>query len=151
MTVVAHFNFGPIRSTAIGLIKKFGRAAPCVLLRNVTTTPADANKPWRGDAATIKQFKFTGIVNTISLPVRTDPAHDRDVVIFIPGDIVDVAAEGDSNLLCGEVQLTDQIQSGDTIYGIAGMQDVTPDDKTIFWKVHARAWPQLRPQATGGM
>lgn len=143
---MAHFNFGPIRNTAIAAIKKFGRTAPCVLLRNVTSTPADADKPWRGDTATIKEFKFTGIV----VPAR-DSSSDRDVTIYVPGDIVDVAAEGDSGTLCGDVQPTDQIKTVDTVYGILSMSDITPDDKTIFWKVAGRAWPRLRPQPTGGM
>lgn len=144
------FNYDPIRTTAIALINKFGRQVQCVLLRTLETAAADSNKPWRRGDPTILEFKFIGVISTLGFPKKSDPITDRDLDIIIPGDLATTGAEGSPLVLCGDpVALVDRIQVGDALYQILGVQDITPDDKTIIYKVRARAWPVLAPQATG--
>jgi hypothetical protein len=88
-----HFDFGPLRDTAIGLLKQFGRKAPIVLLRNVNETPADPTQPWLGAKARVRTFQFFGTVSTIGFPKKSDPGLDHDVDIIAAGDVVTTAAD----------------------------------------------------------
>lgn len=88
-----HFDFGPIRDVAIGLIKQFSQQAPIILLRNVNTTPANPAQPWEGAAARILQFTFNGTVSTLGFPKRSDPIMDRDIDVVAPGDLATTVAD----------------------------------------------------------
>lgn len=144
------FNYTPLRNTAIGLVKNFGKTVQCSLLRNVNVTPDDADKPWRGADPTIKSFTFTAVVLTKGFTEEGNgPRADQKIII--PGDIVTTAADGDPATLCGMPLETDRIQAesitGTIIeYGILGLQDVTPDGLPMIIKASLRAWPSTTKQ-----
>lgn len=145
---MAHFDFTDIRDTAMGLVKDFGRTAVCTILRHTEGTLADATKPWRGgNTPGLLQFQFQGTVSTLGFPKRSDPITDGDIDVIAPGDLATTAALSDPMILCGDPQKTDRIMTdAGKEYAILGVQDVTPDDKTIIYKIRCRAWPLITQQ-----
>lgn len=141
--MAAQFDFTGIRNTAIALVKKFGKHVPCTLLRAVEGAAPDPTMPWRLGDATFLEFKFTGIVSTLGFPKRSDPITDLDQDVIAPGDLATTGAESDAGILCGDPQLTDRIIAGSLQLGILGVQDITPDDKTVIYKIRCRAWPLI--------
>ncbi len=149
------FDFGPIRSVAIDLVKQFGRTAPCVLLRAVEAPPADASTPWRrGTPTRIDQFPFIGVVSTLGFPKRANPQTDHDLDLIIPGDLTSTTSSLDGKTLCGPPTLTDRLQvtylGATSQYSIIGIQDITPDDLVIIFKVRCKAFCEIIGQPAGG-
>lgn len=148
--MAAKFNYTPLRNKAIALVKEFGKTTQCSLLRNVNTTPDDANKPWRGADVTIKEFKFTAVALTKGFTAEGNgPRGDQK--ILIPGDLVTATAEGDPLTVCGMPLETDRIKvetiTGTIVeFGILGLQDVTPDGQPMIIKADLRAWPLITVQ-----
>lgn len=133
------FNYAPLRKVGMDLIKKFGRPVPCQVLRSVDGTPADANKPWRPTAGTTLTFKVTGVVVPYVVKRATDT--DTEQVIYLPGDVMDIGAEGSPSTLCGRIQPSDNIESQGVSYSIIGMHELTPGADPIFFKLRCKAWP----------
>jgi hypothetical protein len=136
---MATFNYGPLRKVGMDLIKKFGRPVPCTVQRAVDGTPPDASKPWRTDAASTLVFKVTGVVLPYVVKRATDT--DQETIIYLPGDVVSIGAEGSPSTLCGRIQPSDNIESQGTVYSIIGMHDLTPGADPIFFKMRCKAWP----------
>lgn len=138
-----HFDFNPIRNTAIALVKQFGKKIPCTLIRAVEGSAPDPTLPWRLGDASFLQFKFIGVVSTLGFPKRSDPITDQDQDVIAPGDLATTGAESDATILCGDPTRADRIIAGNLQLGILGIQDVTPDDKVIIYKMRCRAWPLI--------
>lgn len=135
-----HFDYGPLRDTAIGLVEQFGKQVQCSILRNVAMTPDDPDKPWRGANPTVKEFKFSAVALTKHFAEEGGGGR-QDKKVIAPGSLVETAAEGDPATLCGMPVETDRVKIDGVEYGILGIQDVTPDDKTMIIKMDCRAWP----------
>lgn len=83
-----HYDFTPIRNTATALLKRFGKSAPVLLLRDVNTAVTDPTKPWRGAPSTVRRYPFIASVLTLGFPKRSDPILDKDVNVIAPGDMI---------------------------------------------------------------
>lgn len=145
-------EFPGLRDDAIALVKAAGKATPMAILRKVDGTPADPAMPWRVTAGSVQEFQFIGVGPfTIEMPSQGNPTTDGDANAIAPGDLVDTAAEGDPDELCGmPVAQSDRLQvtdaQGTRQYAIIGIQDVTPGDKPIIIKMRVKLWPALTPQ-----
>lgn len=145
---MANFDYSGIRTTGIGLVKKFGR--DCTLLRSTAGTVPDPSKPWRVNDGTIQNFDFRGPVTFLGFPRHGDPIGDSsDCDIIVPGDIA-----------CGEPLETDRIQVFGTIAGQTdpvfailpgGVKAVAPDGNGIIYKCRCRAWPGASQSAASGL
>lgn len=139
---MAQFNYAPLVATANRLVKQFGKSnVTMAIVRNVADTPDDPDKPWRGTAATIKEFVFLGLAFTTTIS-----SADNDQTVYAPGDLSEVAATGDPGTLCGSPTTSDYVRIGSDYYSIIGVQDVTPDNKPAIFTMKCRAWPLLTRQ-----
>jgi hypothetical protein len=143
---VTGFNYDPIRATAIALVKRFGRQVPCVLLRTVEGAAPDPDKPWRRGDPTVYEFPFIGVVSTEGFPRMGDPVQDKEQQVIAPGDLRETTATGFPLVTCGDPTLLDRIDAGDQVLQILGVQDVTPNDKVIIYKLRCKAWPSILAQ-----
>jgi hypothetical protein len=136
---MATFNYAPLRKVGMDLIKKFGRPVPIEVQRSVDGAPPDASKPWRVSAGSVLVFKVTGVVLPYVVKRATDT--DAETIIYLPGDVVDVGAEGAPTTLCGPIRPSDNLVTQGVAYAILGMHDLTPGADPIFFKMRCKAWP----------
>lgn len=153
--MVAPFNYTPIRKTALGLIKSFGRS--CFLLRGSDPVAADPTKPWRVGDPTIVHFPFKGIYIPIPLPRMGEPSSDPgEVDIIMPGD-VDTDSNGN---VVGVIEplTTDRLQiigrigdETDPFYAIIGIHRIDPSGSPFMFKMRCTSQPFLIASAAQGL
>lgn len=147
--MVAQFNFTPLRTGAIALVKYFGRHTQFKVLRTVDGAAPDAAKPWRVGSPSLLEFPFTGVLITLAMPRMGNPDADGVAELYAPGDLPTVAALTAPGTLCGMPLLTDRIYAGGKQYAILGIQDIS-SDQTLLIKMRVKAWPQLTSQPSTG-
>lgn len=140
------FDYGPIRSSAIGLIKKFGRQLGMTLLVPVQATPTDPSKPWRVGDGTITSYPFIGIYIPAKLAVRLGaPVADQSqCTIIMPGDVgtEPIARKH-------RVQITGTIgDQTDPVYSVSEVERIDPDGTPIAFKCSLHAWGLEVPEGS---
>lgn len=156
--MVAQFDYGPIRQTALDLIKRFGRKLPVNLLRATEATPADPAKPWRVGDGTVTTFPFIGVYAALGFPKTRDPVVDAtECDIIMPGD---VNTDSVGNVLTVPIEpvLLDRIQimgslngATDPIFAILGVQRIDPDGTPICFKLRCRVWSTIIQPGSPGL
>lgn len=125
-------EFDAIRTKAIALIKRKGRAMVLVLDNNAA--PADPSKPWNVTAGPPVEFPFKGVYADFAARGNAGMASK---LIIVPGD---VGVTEDQLDLTARVRVIGVAGGLTLTYGVTGVTIYAPDGIPIGWKLRCELW-----------
>lgn len=149
------FDYVGLSASAKLLIAQFASKLPCVIIRPVEAAPPDPTQPWRLTAPTsFNRFPFIALTTTLGFPRRSNPITDHDLDLLVSGDLISVASTTNPATLCGPPLEKDRVSVpllGVTRYfTILGVQDITPADVTVIWKLRCQSEPAIVQESGTG-